>query len=444
MMDLCLLSALEIIEKTKKGEISSVEVAKSFIDRIEKFENKIKAWAFFDKKFFLEKAQEKDEWRLSGKPLGPLHGLPIAIKDIFKTEDMPTQYGTPIRENYQSRDDAKVVSILRSAGAIIMGKTVTTELAYFDPGKTTNPHDYSRTPGGSSSGSAAAVASFMAPIAIGSQTNGSTIRPASYCGVVGYKPTYGLVSRDGALAQSFLLDQVGVIARNVEDVALCSSVIIKKDLEDKSTISYPTEDFLTRVQAKPFFEPQLIFIATSKWKNLDDDAKKDFEKFLKKIDKQVTIYSNPSYFEKIFDYHKIIHETDMAYNFLSTYEKHKKKIGKKMIEAIERGLSYKAKDYAEAVDQMAIIYDTFKEAFHHYHAIITPATTGYAPKGLSYTGSPEFCTTWTYLGMPAITLPLIEGSAKLPLGVQLVGEKLDDTRLLQTANWLLKKIKKND
>ncbi len=443
-MDLCLLSALEIIEKTKKGEISSVEVAKSFIDRIEKFENKIKAWAFFDKKFFLEKAQEKDEWRLSGKPLGPLHGLPVAIKDIFKTEDMPTQYGTPIRENYQSRDDAKVVSILRSAGAIIMGKTVTTELAYFDPGKTTNPHDYSRTPGGSSSGSAAAVASFMAPIAIGSQTNGSTIRPASYCGVVGYKPTYGLVSRDGALAQSFLLDQVGVIARNVEDVALCSSVIIKKDLEDKSTISYPTEDFLNRVQAKPFFEPQLIFIATSKWKNLDDDAKKDFEKFLKKIDKQVTIYSNPSYFEKIFDYHKIIHETDMAYNFLSTYEKHKKKIGKKMIEAIERGLSYKAKDYAEAVDQMAIIYDTFKEAFHHYHAIITPATTGYAPKGLSYTGSPEFCTTWTYLGMPAITLPLIEGSAKLPLGVQLVGEKLDDTRLLQTANWLLKKIKKND
>jgi Asp-tRNA(Asn)/Glu-tRNA(Gln) amidotransferase A subunit family amidase len=440
-MDLCLLSALEIIEKTKKGEISSVEVAKSFIDRIEKFENKIKAWAFFDKKFFLEKAQEKDDWRLSGKPLGPLHGLPVAIKDIFKTEDMPTQYGTAIRENYQSRDDAKVVSILRSAGAIIMGKTVTTELAYFDPGKTTNPHDYTRTPGGSSSGSAAAVASFMAPIAIGSQTNGSTIRPASYCGVVGYKPSYGLISRDGALTQSFLLDQVGMIARNVEDVALCSSVIIEKDLEDKSTISFPTEDFLNRVQAKPFFEPQLIFIATSKWKNLDDIAKKDFEKFLKKIDKQVTVYSNPSYFEKIFDYHKIIHETDMAYNFLSTYEKHKKKIGKKMLEAIERGLSYKAKDYAEAVDQMAIIYDTFKDAFHHYHAIITPATTGYAPKGLSYTGSPEFCTTWTYLGMPAITLPLIEGSGKLPLGVQLVGEKLDDVRLLQTANWLLKKNK---
>ena len=440
-MDLCFLSALEIIEKTKKGEISSLEVAKSFIDRIEKFESKIKAWAFFDKKFFLEKAQEKDDWRLSGKPLGPLHGLPVAIKDIFKTEDMPTQYGTAIRENYQSRDDAKVVSILRSAGAIIMGKTVTTELAYFDPGKTTNPHDYSRTPGGSSSGSAAAVASFMAPLAIGSQTNGSTIRPASYCGVVGYKPTYGLVSRDGVLRQSFLLDQVGVIARNVEDVALCSSVIIKKDLEDKSTISFPTEDFLNRVQAKPFFEPQLIFIATSKWKNLDEDAKKDFEKFLKKIDKQVTVYSNPSYFEKIFDYHKIIHETDMAYNFLSTYEKHKKKIGKKMIEAIERGLSYKAKDYAEAVDQMAIIYDTFKEAFHHYHAIITPSTTGYPSKGLSYTGSPELCTTWTYLGMPAITLPLIEGSGKLPLGVQLVGEKLDDVRLLQTANWLLKKNK---
>ena len=441
-MDLCFHSALEIIDKIRRGEVSSVDVAKSFINRIEEFEKKIKAWAFFDKKLLLEKAKEKDDWRLSGKPLGPLHGLPIAIKDIFKTEDMPTQYGTPIRENYQSRDDAKVVSLLRSAGAIIMGKTVTTELAYFDPGKTTNPHDYSRTPGGSSSGSAAAVASFMAPLAIGSQTNGSTIRPASYCGVVGFKPTYGLISRTGVLTQSFLLDQVGIIARSVEDIALCTSVIIGKDLDDKSTISFPTEDFLNRAKTRPHFDPSFIFIATSKWKNLDQAAKKDFEKFLKKIDKQVTVYSNPSYFEKIFDYHKIIHESDMAYNFLSTYEKHKKKIGKKMIEAIERGLSYKAKDYAEAVDQISIIYDTFKDTFHHYHAIITPATTGYAPNGLSYTGSPEFCTTWTFLGMPAITLPLIEGSGKLPLGVQLVGERFDDIRLLQTANWLFTKIKK--
>ena len=342
-MDLCFLSALEIIEKTKKGEISSVEVAKSFIGRIEKFEKEIKAWAFFDKKLFIEKAKEKDDWRLSGKPLGSLHGLPIAIKDIFKTEDMPTQYGTAIRENYQSRDDAKVVSILRSAGAIIMGKTVTTELAYFDPGKTTNPQDYSRTPGGSSSGSAAAVASFMAPIAIGSQTNGSTIRPASYCGVVGFKPSYGLVSRTGALTQSFLLDQVGVISRTVEDAALCSSVIITKDLEDTSTVSFPSEDILNRVKAKPFFDPKFIFIATSKWKNLDEIAKKDFDRFLKKIAQHVTVYSNPTSFEKIFDYHKIIHETDMAYNFFSTYEKHKKKLGKNMVEAIERGLSYKAK-----------------------------------------------------------------------------------------------------
>ncbi len=441
-MSLCFLSAKEIIEKTKKGEVSSVDVAKSFIERIENFEKDVKAWAFFDKKLFLERAEEKDKWRLSGKPLGPLHGLPIGIKDIFKTDDMPTQYGTSIRENYQSRDDSKVVSILRSAGAIIMGKTVTTELAYFDPGKTRNPHDYSRTPGGSSSGSAAAVASFMAPLAIGSQTNGSTIRPASYCGVVGYKPSYGLISRTGVLTQSYLLDQVGVIARSVEDVSLCSSVIIQKDLEDKSTVVFPTENFSERVESKPFFEPRFIFIKTSKWKNLEVTASKDFDKFLKKINKHVTVYSDPSYFEQIYEYHKVIHETDMAYNFLSTYEKHKKKIGKKMVEAIERGLSYKAKDYVEAVNNMDTIYGTFKDAFHHYHAIITPATTGYPPKGLTHTGSPEFCTIWTYLGMPALTLPLIEGSSKLPLGVQLVGEKYDDVRLLQTANWLFKNIKK--
>jgi Asp-tRNA(Asn)/Glu-tRNA(Gln) amidotransferase A subunit family amidase len=440
-MNLYSLSAIEIVNKIKNSEVSAEEVALSFIERIKEFEKDIKAWAFFDEKIFLEKAKESDQWKLSGKPLGVLHGLPIAIKDIFKTDDMPTQYGTPLRENYQTRDDSSVVATLRAAGAIIMGKTVTTELAYFDAGKTTNPHDYSRTPGGSSSGSAAAVASYMAPVAIGSQTNGSLIRPASYCGVVGYKPTYGLISRRGVLRQSFLLDQVGVFGRSVEDVAFCSASIFKKDQDDKSTISYPTEDLLKITKNEPHFEPQLIFMKTSKWESLEKDAKKDFEKFIKDNNKNITEVSMPSYFESIHEYHKIIHETDMAYNFSSIYEKDKKKLGKKLIEAIERGMNYKSKDYAKAVDSVETFYDSFKEIFHAYHAIITPAVSNYAPKGLNFTGSPEFCTIWTYLGMPAISLPLIQSSNKLPMGIQLVGEKFDDSRFLQTSNWVFKNFK---
>jgi Asp-tRNA(Asn)/Glu-tRNA(Gln) amidotransferase A subunit family amidase len=437
-----LLSAKQLIDKVKKSELSSVEVANSFIERIEEFEKKVHAWAFFDKTSFLEKAKEADDWRLSGKPLGPLHGLPIAIKDIFKTDDMPTGYGTPIKEGQRSKNESEVVKLLKNAGAIIMGKTVTTELAYFDAGKTTNPNDYSRTPGGSSSGSAAAVASFMAPVAIGSQTNGSMIRPASYCGVIGYKPSYGLISRSGVLRLSFLLDQIGIFGRTIEDMGLISKIIMSKDPKDKSTRTYPTENMESSVLQDHPFDPKFVFVQTPKWKNLDDDSKKAFDKLRKKLEKNVVDFQDPSSFEKIFEYQQVIMETDMAHNLSYFYEAHKNKIGKKLREAIERGQSYKSKDYAEAVDNIETIYDNMSELFNHFHAIITPATTGEAPKGLAHTGSPEFCTIWTYLGMPSISLPILEGSNKMPIGVQVVGEKFDDVRFLRSANWLFKKLNK--
>ena len=224
------LSANALVEKLRSGEVSCVEVCKAYIDRVNKFEKEVKAWAYIDKKTIIEKAEEKDAYRKSGKPLGPLHGLPIGVKDIIGTEDMPTECGTELRKGVPESSDAEVVNLLKISGAIIMGKTVTTELAYFDPGKTTNPHDKTRTPGGSSSGSAAAVAAYMAPLAIGSQTKGSIIRPASYCGVVGYKPSFGLISRNGVLKQSSKLDHIGVFGKNVLDVALLSKSLIKKDL----------------------------------------------------------------------------------------------------------------------------------------------------------------------------------------------------------------------
>ena len=213
MSNVLSISAIELVDKLKSGEISCVDACKEYLKRVDKFDKDVKAWAYLDKKLLLEKAEEKDEYRKSGKPLGPLHGLPIGVKDIIGTQDMPTECGTVLRKGISESADAEVVNLLKISGAIIMGKTVTTELAYFDPGKTTNPHDKTRTPGGSSSGSAAAVAAHMTPLSIGTQTKGSIIRPASYCGVVGYKPSFGLISRNGILRQSSKLDQVGVFGK---------------------------------------------------------------------------------------------------------------------------------------------------------------------------------------------------------------------------------------
>ena len=444
MPDIFSLSANELATQLREGEISSVEVCSQYIERIGKFEKDVKAWSHFNKKLLLEKAAEADEHRISGKPLGLLHGLPVAVKDIIGTLDMPTECGTTIRKKMTASQDSEVVNLLKIAGAIIMGKTETTELAYFHPGKTTNPHDYKRTPGGSSSGSAAAVAAHMAPLSIGSQTNGSTIRPASYCGVVGYKPSYGLISRYGILKQSDKLDQVGIFGKSVEDVALLAKVLIKKDLFDPSTIHYSTEDMIDVCRKGPLFDPKFIFYKTKNWKNLDKESQESFEIFIKTFKKNIEVFDTPSYFDDIPKYHKIIHETDMANNFQLYYKKYKKKLSKEMVSAIERGFKNSATEYAEAIDFMKRSYDSYKEVFEDYHGVLTPASSGVAPKGLGNTGSPEFSTVWTYLGLPSISLPLLTGKNDLPLGIQLIGDKYDDLRFLGVASWVEKNCKQND
>ena len=444
MSDIFSLSANELAAQLREGEISSVEACSQYIERIGKFEKDVKAWSHFNKKLLLEKAAEADEHRISGKPLGVLHGFPVAVKDIIGTLDMPTECGTTIRKKMNTSQDSEVVNLLKVAGAIIMGKTETTELAYFHPGKTTNPHDYKRTPGGSSSGSAAAVAAYMAPLSIGSQTNGSTIRPASYCGVVGYKPSYGLISRYGILKQSDKLDQVGLFGKSVEDVALLARVLIKKDLFDPSTIHYSAEDMMDVCRKGPLFDPKFIFYKTKNWKNIDKESQKSFEIFIKTFKKNIEVFDTPSYFDDIPKYHKIIHETDMANNFQLYYKKYKKKLSKEMVSAIERGLKNSATEYAEAIDFMKRSYDSYKEVFEDYHGVLTPASSGVAPKGLGNTGSPEFSTVWTYLGLPSISLPLLTGKNDLPLGIQLIGDKHDDLRFLGVANWVEKNCKQND
>jgi Asp-tRNA(Asn)/Glu-tRNA(Gln) amidotransferase A subunit family amidase len=441
MNNLISIPANELVVKLKSGEVSCLDLCNAYLERIKKYEKDVKAWAYIDKKTILEKAKEKDEYRKSGKPLGPLHGLPIGVKDIIGTEDMPTECGTVLRKGMPESSDAEVVNLLKISGAIIMGKTVTTELAYFDPGKTTNPHDKTRTPGGSSSGSAAAVAAYMAPLSIGSQTKGSIIRPASYCGVVGYKPSFGLISRNGVLKQSSKLDQIGVFGKTVLDVALLAKSLIKKDLYDKDTIHYSADNMIDECEKGPLFEPKFLFYKTKNWKNIDKDSQKAFQFLIKKFKKNIEVFDEPSYFQDIHKHHQIIHETDMANSFQKFYKNSKKKLGKKLVEAIERGMKYSASQYTEAIDFMEQSYRSYSEVFEDYHGVLTPCSTGVADKGLKSTGSPEFCTVWTYMGLPTISLPLLTGQNNLPLGIQLVGDKLDDLRFLGTANWLEKNCK---
>ena len=442
MTDIFSLSVEELALKIKEGKITSVEVCNHYIDRINKFEKDVKAWAHFDKKLLLEKAADSDNYRKSGKPLGPLHGVPVAIKDIIGTIDMPTECGTVIRKGKSYSQNAEIVDLLRAAGAIIMGKTTTSELAYLGPPKTTNPHDYSRTPGGSSSGSAAAVASYMTPLSIGSQTGGSIIRPASYCGVVGYKPTYGLISRNGVLRTSYSLDHIGFFARSVEDVALLAKVLIKKDSYDSATIYYSAENILAETKKGPLFEPKFIFYKTDYWKNIDKKSRESFEFFIKSFSKNIEVFDTPSYFKDIHKYHQIIHETDLANNFSIYYKKFKNKLSKYMQTAIANGNKHSAKEYAESIDFIKRSYESYKEVFEDYHGILSPSSPGVAPKGLKSTGTAEFNRVWSYLGTPCISLPLLAGENNLPLGVQLIGDRYDDHRFLGVANWLEKECQK--
>ena len=437
MIDTASLNANELVDKLKSGDISSVDLCKAYIKRIEKFDKDVEAWAFLDKKILLEKAEEADEYRKSGKPMGLLHGIPIALKDIIGTYDMPTECGTVLRKGKTQSQNAEIVDLLKSEGAIIMGKTATSELAYLAPPPTRNPHDYSRTPGGSSSGSAAVIATHMAPLSIGSQTGGSVIRPASYCGVVGYKPSYGLISRNGVLRTSNALDHIGIFGRTVEDVALLAKVLIKKDHHDPATIYYSAENILEETKKGPAYEPKFIFYKSDYWKIIDKKSRESFEYFIKSF-KNIEVFDTPSYFKDIHKYHQIIHETDLANNFAMYYKKYKTKLSKYMQTAIAKGNKYSAKEYAEAIDFKKRSYESYQEVFEDYHGVLSPSSPGVAPKGLKSTGTAEFNKVWSYLGTPCISLPLLEGENNLPLGVQLIGDRYDDHRFLGVANWLEK------
>jgi len=438
--ELMALTAIEAAERIAGGHISSEEYVGACLERIAALDGVVRAFAHHDPADALAQAKRLDERRRSGLAIGPLHGLPVAVKDIFDTADYPTECGSPLLKGRRPMRDSTVVARLRAAGAVIIGKTVTTEFAYFHPGPTRNPHDLERTPGGSSSGSAAAVAAAMVPLAIGSQTNGSMIRPAAFCGVYGCKPTHGTISRHGALTLSKALDHVGVFARTLADTALILEVLAGYDPQDSDTRPVAAPAFLETVAAEPPLPPRFAFIRTPVWDKTDAQARAAFEDLLNRLGESAAVVNLPDAYAAAWDDQRAIMAADMAHNLNAVVERGGDVSSKTLRDFLAEGCAVTAVRYLAARDAARRYAAGIAEIFKEYDAIITPATAGVAPKGEA-TGSPMFCTLWTLTGLPAMSLPLLKGEGGMPLGVQLIGERGDDARLLRTANWLINTLK---
>jgi Asp-tRNA(Asn)/Glu-tRNA(Gln) amidotransferase A subunit family amidase len=430
----------DTIADLRDGVVSAEDVVDSCLARIEAVDKDIEAWAFLDAEHARGQARRLDEMRQNGEPLGPLHGIPVGVKDIFDTADMPTEDGTVLHAGRNPHHDATVVTALRHAGAVIMGKTTTTELAVMSPTKTRNPHDPKRSPGGSSSGSAAAVASGMVPLAVGTQTNGSTIRPASYCGVVGFKPTHGLISRRGVLSQSHTLDHVGVFAGSVADAALMAELLMVFDQEDPDMRPTARPPLRALAASDPPLPPRLAFVKTPMWEQAEEETRAAFAELVDFLGDSAVETTLPPVFDHAVDIHRTIHVSDIAVSFAPEYEKGRDRLSATLRGMIEEGQQVKAADYIRGRARIPILNGELEDIFKSCDAILTPATVDEAPLGLDTTGNPVFCTIWTLLGVPAISLPLMRGGNGLPLGVQLVGRRGFDGRLLRTAQWLTDRV----
>src|SRR6266436_6365620 len=429
------LTATDAGAEIARGAISAEDYTRACLDRIEAVDGEIKAFVHLDREHALAQARALDERRAQGHSLGPLHGIPVAVKDIIDTADYPTELGSPIGSGRRPWNDATVVAKLRAAGAVIIGKTVTTEFAYYHPGPTRNPHDRTRTPGGSSSGSAAAVAANMVPLALGSQTNGSTIRPAAFCGVFAVKPSHGLVSRAGVLSLSRKLDHVGAFARSLPDLALILDAIAGHDPADPDTRPFAAPDFRA-VQREPTpLPPRFAFVRTPVWDKADSDTKAAFEELAAALRSAVEPVDLPPSWTEAWEVHRTIMAAALAHNLGSLVARGEP--SEALRKLLAHGRSVSAVDYLGALAKAQRYAAGLADIFDAYDAIVTPAAPGVAPKGLGSTGDPAFCTLWTLSGLPAVSLPLFAGEGGLPLGAQLVGPLGRDGRLLRTATALI-------
>jgi Asp-tRNA(Asn)/Glu-tRNA(Gln) amidotransferase A subunit family amidase len=432
------LSATEAAGKIRSGEISSEELVRACLDRIEQQEPTVHAWRFLDPELALVQARRCD----ASETRSPLHGVPVAVKDQFDTADMPTGYGSPIYEGHRPVADAGSVASLREAGAVILGKTKLTEFALYHPTDTTNPLDPARTPGGSSSGSAAAVADFMAPAATGTQTVGSIIRPASYCGIFGYKPTFGSISRSGVLTLCASLDHVGLFARTVEDLELFTKVITGTHPHHPSIRTAQPTGFDLR-HPDGFERPRIAFVRTPQWPELDVSISTRLEKAVTQLRKAGAVVdetSLPGKFDGLVEAQNTILEVELSCALSYEFENYPDRMSDLLRGVVEQGNSIGMERYLEAQQLAAECRWESIQLFHDHDVLLAPSVRGEAPVGLESTGDPLFCRMWTLLGLPCVSLPGIHGPDGLPLGAQIIGPMYGDGLALSVAGWASRRL----
>lgn len=429
------LDAVGMRDRLASGALRSVDLVRACLDRIAEHEPQTGAWAWIDEDHALSQARRLDQWRQSGRPLGPLHGLPVGLKDVIDTKGIPTENGTPIDAGRVPAEDAWIAARLRAAGAVMLGKTVTAECAFLHPGKTRNPHDPGHTPGGSSQGSAAAVAAGMVPLAVGTQTGGSVIRPAAFCGIVGMKPSFGMIPRTGILTQSPTLDTVGVFARSIADCALLAEVLAGHDPADRATEPLPSPRLLETALTPPPVPPVMAFLKPPGWNEAEPQTRDALEELVAFLGEQCFEVEIPG-LEDAAAIRRRINLAEMAKCYHALERRGRDRMSEILRDALDEGKAILARDYIAALDWPAILTATMEPVFARCDAILCPAAPGPAPQGLGHTGDAIFNGLWTLTGMPAVTLPVFTAGNGLPMGVQLVGRRGNDARLLRTARWL--------
>lgn len=421
------LTVAELSERLAVGETTSEKVVNACLERIEAREETVEAWAFLDPEAALEQARARD----AEERRGPLHGVPVAVKDIIDTRDFPTEYGTPIHAGFQPMADAACVSKLKQAGAVILGKTHTTELAATHPTVTRNPRNPEFTPGGSSAGSAAAVADYMTPAALGTQTFGSVIRPAGFCGTVAFKPTFGLVSRAGVKAESESLDTVGAFCRSAQDMPLLLSGLTGNAVES----------FIAPV-------PEKIRIGVCRGPGWDEaqaetvQAMEEAANGLAAAGATVEELNVPPSWDEALDAHLTLACFEIAKAFAFEWIEHGEMISESLAPMIERGEATSPADYYAARRKGAETRSELSGVLSRYDALLTPSQPGEAPKGLGWTGNPVFNRFWTFMGVPCVTLPFTQGPNGLPVGIQLVGPHEQEAELFAVAAWVEEQLAK--
>jgi len=399
-------------------------VVQSLLKRVDACESSVGAWAWLDRDLALQRARELD-----ANPMqGVLHGLPIGIKDVIDTVDMPTEYNSPIYAGHRPTQDAEVVRRLRAAGAIVLGKTVTTEFAFMAPGRTRNPHDLACTPGGSSSGSAAAVAAGMVPVALTTQTGGSTIRPAAFCGVIGYKPAFDRYPTAGLKYLAPSLDTIGLHSQNLDDLARVSAVL--------------AGDEHTAGPSTPIMAPRLALVRTHHDHLAEPQAMHRLERVAQVLaDAGATVreLKLPALFAEIDPLHRVIMSAEVAQSFNSEWLEARDRLSVELLQFIEQGRRHSASVVADARIRVQSGKDLYQAMLHEHELLLTLPAPGEAPVGLVSTGNASFNRLWTLLGLACITLPVGRGRRGLPLGVQLVGGSRSDARseqrFIANARW---------